>query len=39
MLIFLLLWINLLLERVRSITLGLLCGAFLGAAALVLRLA
>lgn len=38
MLIFLLLWINLLLEKVKGITLGFVCGAFLGAVAIALRL-
>jgi hypothetical protein len=38
MLIFLFLWINLLFERVKGLTLGFVCGAFLGVAALVLRL-
>jgi hypothetical protein len=38
MLIFPLLWINLLFERVKGLTLGFVCGAFLGVAALVLRL-
>lgn len=38
MLIFPLLWINLLFEKVKGLTLGFVCGAFLGAVVLVLRI-